>query len=149
MDDRLTVVLTSDAGTDDSGGLDRLAGLVEAFVAQARLPADLAFRLNLCIDELVTNTRAYGLPAGGAPNGRAPAFRVDVALVDGAIRARIEDDTEAYDPFANAPSPNLEAAVENRPIGGLGLHLLRRFADDLSYSRDGGRNVVTLTLRNS
>ncbi len=142
MDDQLTVVLTSDAETDDSGGLDRLAGQVEAFVAQAGLPVDLAFGLNLCIDELVANTRAYG-----ATGGRTPVIRVDVALENGAVRARIEDDAAPHDPFADVPSPNLEATDENRPIGGLGLHLVRRFADDLSYRRDGGRNVVTLTLR--
>jgi len=142
MDDRLTVTLNSDAANDDLGGLERLAGLVETFVAQAGLPADMAFRLNLCFDELIANTRDYG-----TPGGRTPAIQVDVALEDGAIRARIEDDAAPHDPFADAPAPDLEGTVEDRPIGGLGLHLVRRFADDVSYSRDGGRNVVALTLR--
>ncbi len=58
----------------------------------------------------------------------------------------VEDDGRAFDP-ADAPLPDLNTSVEKRTVGGLGLHLVRSFVDELSYSRSGERNVLTLVKR--
>ncbi len=62
------------------------------------------------------------------------------------ITVEIEDDGRAFDPF-DAPPPDLTSSIEERAIGGLGVHLVRSLTDDASYERRDGRNIVTLRKR--
>ena len=99
----------------------------------------MAFALNLSLDELLTNTISYGYDDGDS-------HRIDVAVrMEGsAIVVEISDDAKPFDP-ADAPQPDTGAMLEDRPIGGLGVHFVRKMMDGFRYSRSGGRNVVTLT----
>ena len=56
----------------------------------------------------------------------------------------IIDDGHAFDPFTEAPPPDLDSSVEERPIGGLGVHFVKTMMDDVQYQRDQGRNHVKL-----
>ena len=140
MGERLEVVLTNDVAE-----LQRLADMVDAFVEDNGLPMDVAFRLNLCFDELITNTVSYGYPDGGA---HAIRVRLEARKEAdrGAIHAEVEDDAAPYDPFTEAPPPDLSADVEERRVGGLGVFLVKRSVDRATYRREGGRNLVHLTL---
>lgn len=91
--------------------------------------------MNLC-------THAYG--------GREGAIEVAVRRGDGQLLIEIIDEGPPFDPTASA-EPDVALPLEQREPGGLGLLLLRRMTDGVRYSRDGGRNVVTLvvTLRQS
>lgn len=62
------------------------------------------------------------------------------------VRLTVIDDGRAFDPLA-APPPNLSTDVRERPIGGLGLHMLREMADEIVYKRRDGTNRLTLTKR--
>jgi anti-sigma regulatory factor (Ser/Thr protein kinase) len=53
------------------------------------------------------------------------------------------DEAAPFDPLGIAP-PNLTPALGDRPIGGLGIHLVRSLADEITYGREAGRNVVTV-----
>lgn len=136
MGTRLEVVLTNDVAE-----LQRLASAVDAFVERNGLPMEIAFRLNLCFDELITNTVSYGYPDDGT-------HTIQVRLeTDGReIRAEVKDDAAAYDPFTEAPPPDLGTDVEKRRVGGLGVFLVQRSVDRATYRRAGGRNVVHLTV---
>ncbi|WP_448191831.1 ATP-binding protein [Azospirillum sp. sgz301742] len=136
MGKRLEVVLTNDVAE-----LHRLASEVDAFVESHGLPMAVAFRLNLCFDELITNTVSYGYPGGGAH-----AIRVRLEADGREIHAEVEDDATAYDPFSEAPPPDLSADVETRRVGGLGVFLVRQSVDRATYRRADGRNLVRLTI---
>ena len=58
----------------------------------------------------------------------------------------VDDDGRAYNPL-EAPRPILEADIEDRPIGGLGVHIVRTVMDELEYRRDGGRNILIMRKR--
>jgi len=126
---------------DDTSELERLAEAVDAWVAAVELDPAVAFHLNLSLDELLTNTIDHGIERNGGEH------RIEVALdlVDGVVRVRIVDDGRPFDPFAEAPPPDLDSDVDDRPIGGLGVHLVRTFMDSARYERVGDRNVVELT----
>jgi serine/threonine-protein kinase RsbW/sigma-B regulation protein RsbU (phosphoserine phosphatase) len=100
---------------------------------------DLAFSANLCLEELITNTIQYGL-------ANAPDHLIQIRI----IRTRewleilVKDDAPQFDPFNQVAQPDLDASVEDRPIGGLGVHLVRSLMDDATASYDGTGNLITL-----
>ena len=125
---------------NDLAELQRLAELVENFVARHGLPERMAFNLNLCLDELITNIVSYGYD-DGASHEIQVRFRID----NGALVTTIVDDAKAYDPFVEAPEPDLAAGVDERRIGGLGVFLVKEFNDVCEYRRDGDKNVVMMS----
>ncbi len=60
------------------------------------------------------------------------------------IVVEITDDAKPFDPF-EVQKPDTDAALEDRPIGGLGVHFVREMMDGYQYRRSRGRNIVTLT----
>ena len=59
----------------------------------------------------------------------------------------IIDDGHAFNPLSDAPEPDLDAGIEDRPIGGLGIHLMRVMMDDVHYRREQNKNHLTLIKR--
>ena len=59
----------------------------------------------------------------------------------------ISDDGQPFNPLKDAPKPDLEAALEDRPIGGLGIHLVLTMMDEMHYRRENERNHLTLVKR--
>lgn len=122
---------------NDLSEIERLAAAVEAFCEAETLPPDAAFHLNLVLEELVTNIVSYGYPEGR--NSGAREIRVHLRHDPEAVAVEVIDDARAFDPLS-APEPDLAASIEERPIGGLGVHFLRTLMRDLHYHRRDGRN---------
>ena len=77
------------------------------------------------------------------PVDDAAAHRIELRLdPDAPFVLTIADDGKPFDPTADAPPPVLAGPVEDRPIGGLGLHILKQMGLQLAYRRDGRRNVL-------
>ena len=115
-----------------------LAQMVEEFGDANRLPDQQIYMINLALDELITNTVSYGLRGVSRP-------RIEVALrVDDAMLVlTLVDNGQKFDPTQDT-TPDLSSAVEERPIGGLGLHLIKTFADRVNYEYVNGKNRLTL-----
>jgi len=114
---------------------------VEAFLGDHGVPVRAIGHLNLSLDEAMTNTIAYGWPEGGE-------HEVLLVLTVGGdiVVAEVMDDGKAFDPLG-IPPPDLESRLEDRPIGGLGVHFIKTLMDEVSYRRDGNRNVLTMRKR--
>ena len=56
----------------------------------------------------------------------------------------IADSGKPFDPLEDAPVPDVDAPIDERPIGGLGIYLVRNMMDDMQYRREGDRNYITL-----
>jgi anti-anti-sigma factor len=80
---------------------------------------------------------------GGQPGHRAA---VGVVLGPEAIQIRVEDDGPPFNPLER-PEPDLDAPLAERPVGGLGLVLVRHLVERWEYARKDGTNVVTLHWR--
>ena len=126
----------------DLDELTRLAEVVEDFGEANDLPPGAVFKLNLCFDELVTNAISYGFDAI-----EDASLSVVLAVEDGSVVAIIRDNGLPFDPFTEAPEADTTLRVEDRPIGGLGVLLVRESMDDFSYERRDGVNIVTLRLK--
>lgn len=105
-------------------------------------PAKWAMNLNLSLDELITNTISYGYR-----DTDEHEIRITLTEPDGSLVVVLEDDGMEFDPFTAAPEPDLEAGVEERPIGGLGVYLVKTLMDEVAYERLDGRNRITLVQR--
>lgn len=113
-----------------------LAAAVEGALPER---ADLAFTANLCLDELITNIIQHGLK--GEPDR---FIHVRMNISDEWLEIILKDDAPPFDPFVEAPAPDLDLDVDDRPIGGLGVHLVKTMMDDVRAYYDGSGNLIVL-----
>ncbi|WP_187301348.1 ATP-binding protein [Aureimonas sp. AU20] len=124
--------------------LAAIAGLVsgvEATLAREGVPEPVAAGLGLALDELLTNTVSYGYLDGGWHE-----ILVELDVAPGCVDVSVRDDGRAFDPLL-APEPDLAVELEERQVGGLGIHFVRTLADEISYERERGWNVLRLRKR--
>ena len=119
--------------------VERLSRLVEAFGEAERLGPEAVFSINLALDEVVTNVIRYAHD----DDGRQHPIVVRLALEQDVLTAQVEDDGRAFNPL-EVPAPDIGASIDERPIGGLGIHLVRSVMNSVEYRREDGRNVLTM-----
>jgi anti-sigma regulatory factor (Ser/Thr protein kinase) len=122
----------------DPGGVREVNAAFAGFAEAHGLPEDVRRSLNVAIDELLANALSHG------QTGRDPcSVTVEVELDQERVTVIVTDDGTPFDPFARA-APDTTLPVEERPIGGLGIHLVGQLMDEVSYQRREGHNVVVL-----
>lgn len=124
---------------NDLRELEVAADKVDAFCAERGLPPAIAFAINVSVDELLTNTISYGYD-----DDDRHRIEMTVRMEGSVLVVQLADDGKPYDP-TKAPHPDINASIEQRPIGGLGVHFVRVLMDEFVYRRSDGRNIVTLT----
>jgi serine/threonine-protein kinase RsbW len=135
VEDALRLTLTTDVEE-----MTRVSEALAALLARHPHTARARFVLELAAEEMALNVMKHAFDATGRHT-----FEVDLRVQDGAMVLRIEDGGRPFDPLA-APAPSLSASLDDRKVGGLGIHLVRRMVPDLSYQRRDGRNVLTLRV---
>lgn len=101
----------------------------------------LLYLVQLCLEELALNAMTYGRQKG------LSEFQVSITPGVEEIMVELHDDGAAFDPTKDAPIPDPAAAISDRPVGGLGIFLIREMVDDLAYRREEGWNHLTITIR--
>jgi anti-sigma regulatory factor (Ser/Thr protein kinase) len=112
------------------------------FAESMSWPDAATFKVKLVLEEILMNVISYG-----GNGGRKPRITLLLSQQNDLVSMEISDDGIAYDPLT-APPPDLESELDDRPIGGLGVHLVRELMDSVSYRFKDGRNhlLVTKTL---
>lgn len=119
--------------------LDALAGFLEGFAAEQGIDPTTILHLNLALDELVTNAVIHG--------GCSSPLHLCVSRHGDVVRAELVDRGRRFDPFRDAPAPDLDAPLEERRIGGLGVHLVKKSMDLVDYEWKDGANRVRIERR--
>jgi anti-sigma regulatory factor (Ser/Thr protein kinase) len=103
---------------------------------------DVDFSMNLALEEIVTNIIQHGY------NGREEYdITIRFSLDKHNLRIQIKDGAPEFNPI-NVPEPDdLNKTLEDRNVGGLGIHLVKKFTDNFSYRRMNSKNVITLLKR--
>lgn len=127
----------------DRAELERMAAAVEDFAEQQSWPDGVVFKVNLVLEELVINVMTHGGQGGHAE------IEVTVTSADDLISISISDNGVAFDPLRDAPEPETTGSIEDRHVGGLGVHLVRTMMNDVNYRREPGRNHLTMTTPKS
>ena len=121
--------------------LDRLSAAIEDFGRDNNWAPDLTFQVNLALEELWLNVVNYG------HDGGFHEVEIELTSEAEALTIEITDDGKPFNPLNEAPAPDVTASLEDRSLGGLGLHLVRTLMDELRYRREEGRNHLTLVKR--
>ena len=108
------------------------------WLADHNVPPAADYLANLAIEELVTNCIKYGYD-----DSAQHVIEIELELSAGEMILTVTDDGHPFNPL-ELPAPNTSAPVEDLPIGGLGIHLLRRMSDHMDYARTDGKNRLTL-----
>ena len=111
---------------------------VSRWLTDRSAPPEVHDLANLAIEELVTNCIKYGYEN---PGDHLIEIRVQISGNEMALT--VTDDGVPFNPL-EAPVPDIHLPLQDRPIGGLGIYLLRRMSDQMDYVRAAGRNSVTL-----
>jgi serine/threonine-protein kinase RsbW len=121
--------------------IERLNRIVRQFGDLHEVPGRTLYAVNLALDEIVTNIVLHGFadPAGQEVEAR-------IVVREGALTAEVEDGGRAFNPL-DAPVPDLNAPLDERTIGGLGVHLVKSLMDRVEYRREGEKNVLTVRKR--
>ena len=125
----------------DRSEIARVNAAFAEFADAHALPASVRRSLHVVLDELLSNTIVYGF--AGREGGEVT---VEAVLRTDRVCITLTDDGRPFDPFGMA-APDTAVPVEQRRIGGLGIHLVRRMMDEASYQRHADRNVVVLAKR--
>ncbi|MCE5248706.1 ATP-binding protein [bacterium] len=125
---------------NDLSELHRIHDCLERLGEEWNIPPKPVFDIALTVEELVSNVINYGYEDTG--NLIVLRFSLDGDV----LSVLIEDEGKAFNPL-DMPSPDIHAPVEERKIGGLGIHLAKTLMDSFSYERNGDRNRVTVTRR--
>jgi sigma-B regulation protein RsbU (phosphoserine phosphatase) len=116
----------------------RVSDAINVFAERHGLDSKTRRQLNVVFDELLNNTISYGYE-----DDDEHEIELTIAVSSGRLYVTISDDGRPFNPFEGG-APDTGLSVEDRPIGGLGVHLVRNVMDRVSYERRGANNVVLL-----
>jgi anti-sigma regulatory factor (Ser/Thr protein kinase) len=125
----------------DRAEIGRLSSWLDDRIGALLLDRTVAYAVRLCLEEVVLNAVTHGAP----PDGEAGDILVRLDRTPDGLRAWVEDHGPPFDPLSQEAAP-LPRTLEEAPLGGLGIRLIRAFASGISYCRAGGANRLTLSF---
>jgi serine/threonine-protein kinase RsbW len=125
--------------------LARVLPWIEHLAAQYAIPDNTQFAMNLCLEEVLSNVIRHGY--SGQP-GRPILVQFASNPRDGYFTFVVEDQAPLFDPLA-APEPPVPRSLDQTPVGGNGLRLLRQFADTVEYQATPTGNRLTIGFRDA
>lgn len=121
--------------------LERISAAVEELAESEDWSPSLTFRVNLVLEEFGINVINY------AHEGGVHDFEITLLSEPETLTIEITDDGIPFNPLEDKPTPDTMAPMNERPIGGLGLHLVRTMTEEMRYERQDSRNHSTLVMR--
>jgi serine/threonine-protein kinase RsbW len=108
-----------------------------AFATASGLPKDAIWRLEVALDEVLSNVVRHG-----SAGGRVGPIAVDLDIEGPRIEVVVTDDAPPFNPL-EVQAPDASVPLEDRPMGGLGIALVKALMDEVTYERRDGRNRLT------
>ena len=93
--------------------------------------------MQLAVEEAFINIIRHGY------HGAYGTILIAMDFEEGSLKVKIEDDAPLFDP-TRFQEPDFSAALEERPVGGLGIHLIRSLSDEMRYEYENGKNRLML-----
>jgi anti-sigma regulatory factor (Ser/Thr protein kinase) len=123
------------------GDLIELTNKADEFMQSHQLPLEIIYKVNLILEEALTNIIKYAYK-----DTLAHDIRIEMTLKEHELIVEFQDDGEEFDPIS-APTPETPDSISESPIGGLGIHLVKQMADGVEYNRHEGCNILTTRIK--
>ncbi len=122
--------------------LRRIDESIEEFARTESWSPELEFQVKLVFEEIGINIVNHG-------HDDDSPHEVEIQIVSDmdTITVEITDDARPFNPLTDTPPPDINASLEDRPVSGLGIHLVRTLMDEVRYRRERGKNLLTLIKR--
>jgi len=117
----------------------QIEGWIQSFAEVAQLSPAARNAFDHALVEWVTNVISYAYD-----DAREHWIEVRFFTTPGQARVEVEDDGREFNPLARPPV-DTSAPLEQRAVGGLGIHMIRQMMDSVEYRRAEGRNILTMT----
>ena len=118
----------------------RVTEKYEIFAEENNLSQRIIYDISLCLDEIITNIISYGFD-----DDDEHIIEIQFHLKDNEIELVFIDDGIEFDPELKEDPVHLKHSVEERPIGGLGIYLVKKLMDVIKYKRVQDKNILKLT----
>lgn len=118
--------------------IGKLEPFIEQIGERLSLAPDLVFNLNLVLEEAVSNVINYAYP-----HQEGKEINIQASLMKDNLIFVITDSGVAFDPTL-VPEADITLSAEERPIGGLGIFIIKQIMNEVNYQRIDGKNVFTL-----
>ncbi|MBO4844438.1 MAG: SpoIIE family protein phosphatase [Bacteroidales bacterium] len=123
---------------NDIQQIPHLAEFILSIADEKHLGNSVATNLNLALEEAVTNVMLYAYP-----KDTEGIIEIEALIKDNSLIFKVMDSGKPFDP-TSVPEVDVTKDLADRPIGGLGIHLVRKIMDEVRYSREDGRNIFTM-----
>ena len=124
---------------NDLSEIETLSETITNYCKDNGVTEAVCYDIRLAIEEAISNTIKYGYDDQDLHN-----IHIRIGIANQELLIEIEDDARAFNPL-EAPAPNLALPVEKKPIGSLGIYLMRTLMDRVDYERSGTKNILRLT----
>jgi anti-sigma regulatory factor (Ser/Thr protein kinase) len=119
----------------------RLQDALENFARRHAIPKRKLHHVQLALEEHLTNIVRYA-----HADGTEHHIKVVCRLAAQELQIQIEDDGRPFNPLEH-PAPDLGLPIEKKPVGGLGIYMMKKSVDRMEYRRESGRNVLSMIKR--
>ena len=120
--------------------IDNVNAGFEQFAREHDLPAVIGQKMGIAFDDLLNNVISYAFRDDGGHN-----VEIKAELAGSRLTITISDDGVPFNPLG-IQAPDTSLSVDERKLGGLGIHLVRNLVDDISYQRRINRNVLSVVM---
>lgn len=127
--------------SNDFPSLKELMRSAGVFLEEKAVDPQAAYRINLVLEEMVTNIIKYGYD-----KPRRHEIRVLLEIRNDDVVVLIEDEGHEFNPLMQ-PEKEMAVPLEKREVGGLGIHLIRKLLDHIDYRRENGKNILEIRTR--
>lgn len=124
--------------TKTPGERQRLLAAFEQFVRDHQLPAPVAQAADLALEEHLTNILTHGYQ-----DAAEHEISIRLGIMQGELKLEMSDDARPFNPLSQPP-PDLTLPLEERPLGGLGVHMILKLMTRVAYARVNNRNTFTM-----
>lgn len=122
--------------------LDELIDFINAELEEHGLPMKTIMQIDIAVDEIFGNIANYAY----APDVGEAAVTIDVEQNPPCAVIRFADRGRPFDPLKK-PDPDVTLGIEEREIGGLGIYMVKKSMDEVSYVYEDGQNILTMRKR--
>jgi serine/threonine-protein kinase RsbW len=126
---------------NDLSEVERANDVLRELWVRCALPENSEAPVTLCLEEVLSNVIRHGCPAGQHCD-----IEVRYTILEDGIEVEVSDNARAFDPLS-LPPPDLNAPLEQRKAGGLGVFLVRKLMDEVHYEHRDGRNHLVFRKR--